>query len=70
MIGHVTGEVESEDRVLVIRRIHVTYRLKTAAENHDAALRVNDMHKGYCPVYRSIHDSIDITTDVEFLPED
>ena len=63
-----TGEVETEEGVLVIRRIHVTYRLKTSEENHEAATRAHDVHHGKCPVYKSIESSIDITTDLVFEP--
>lgn len=66
------GEVESENNVLVIKRIHVTYHLKVAAEHHETAERVHGFHAEYCPVARSIGDSIDITTNLkmEDVPAD
>ncbi len=58
------GEVEKEDDgVIVIRRVHVTYRLKAGEEHREAIERVHGFHAGKCPVYRSIHTSIDITTE-------
>jgi len=62
----VDGEVETEDGVLVIRRIHVTYHLKTADEHHEAATRAHDVHHGKCPVYETVSGCIDITTELVF----
>jgi len=62
----VDGEVETEDGVLVIRRIKVTYTLRTTEEHHVAARRAHDVHQGGCPVYRSISGCIDITTELVF----
>ena len=62
------GEIEKERKVLVIRRIHVTYRLEgVAEEDRDTVERVRGFHADYCPVARSIRDSIDITTEVEYV---
>ena len=69
MIGLVDGEVETEDGVLVIRRIHVTYHLKTAVENHVTANRAHDVHAVKCPVYKTLAGCIDITTELVFDPE-
>jgi uncharacterized OsmC-like protein len=60
----VHGEVEKEDGVLVIRRIHVTYRLKAGESDREAVERVHAMHADFCPVYRTLKNSIDITTEV------
>lgn len=51
--------------MLVIKRIHVIYHLKLAPDKQDTAVRVHDFHADYCPVYRSIHTSIDITTELQ-----
>lgn len=53
--------------MLVIRRIHVRYRLQAGEEHRDTVERVHGFHREKCPVYRSIHGSIDITTDFELL---
>ena len=59
--------MEKEDGVLVIRRIHVTYRLSgVAEEDRETARRVHDLHHDNCPVYRTLHRCIDITTRLEF----
>ncbi len=62
------GEVGTDDGVLVIRRIHVTYRLKAGEEQRETIERVHDFHADKCPVYRTLHDSIAITT--EYLLEE
>lgn len=49
----------------MIKRIHVTYHLKLAAGKEATAVRVHGFHADYCPVYRSIHTSIDITTELQ-----
>lgn len=52
--------------MLVIKRIHVVYALKTAVENQETAVRVHDFHADFCPVARSIKGCIDITTELTF----
>ena len=49
----------------MIRRIHVQYRLKLDPEKRDVAERVHGFHADFCPVARSIRDSIDISTSLE-----
>ena len=49
----------------MIRRIHVQYRLKLDPGKRDVAERVHDFHADFCPVVRSIRDSIDISTSLE-----
>ena len=61
------GEVEEEDKVLILKRIHVTYHLKLEddAGKLAAAERVLGAHVKYCPVARSLMSAIDITTSLE-----
>ena len=59
------GEVELEEGVLVLRRIHVVFTLKeVAADNVAAAQRAHDVFKPKCPVYRSLYRAIEITTEL------
>ena len=51
--------------MLVIKRIHVKYRLKIDPANREKAERVMRTHADYCPVARSLAGSIDITTELE-----
>ena len=57
------GEVGKDDGVLVIRRVHVTYRLKAGEEHRETVERVHGFHADKCPVYRTLKGCIDITTE-------
>lgn len=63
------GEIERENNVLVIKRIHITYRLNIdgglADQSAEAIERVMRVHAAACPVHRSISGCIDITTELE-----
>lgn len=65
-MAEATGEVEKDNNVLVIRRIHVRYRLKVPAGQEETARRVHDIHHDHCPVYRTISGCVDITTELIF----
>lgn len=60
------GEVETENGVLVLKRIHV--RLLLSAEPHarQAAARVHGFFAAKCPVYLSLREAIRITTELVF----
>lgn len=59
------GEVEAEEGVLVLRRIHVVFTLKGVARGRvEAAQRAHEVFKMKCPVYRSIYRAIDVTTEL------
>jgi uncharacterized OsmC-like protein len=49
--------------VIVIRRVHVTYHLKAEASERETIDRVHGFHADKCPVYRTLKNSIEITTD-------
>lgn len=57
-----------EDKVLVLRRIHVAYRLEASEDQRQTIERVHGFHARFCPIYRSIEAAIDITTDIEIVP--
>jgi uncharacterized OsmC-like protein len=62
-VGHARGEVELEGKVLVLKRIQVTYTGLTVAEENAAKVqRVLAVHADGCPVARSLKGAIDITT--------
>ena len=63
------GEVELEDNVLVIRRIHVRLMLKTDESNWETARRVHGFYAGKCPIYLSLKAAIQITTELVLEPE-
>lgn len=64
LLAEATGEVELDGKVLVIRRIHVKLRLQAAPEHHEGATRVHGFFADSCPVYRSLHPQIAITTEL------
>ncbi len=64
------GEVGKEDGVLVIRRVHVSYELRTGEENRETVDRVHAVHHGHCPVYRTLERAFRITTDYEILTDE
>lgn len=56
-----------DDKVLVIRRIRVRYRLVGCSDDkREAAERAHGLHARHCPVARSIGGSIAITTELTF----
>lgn len=65
LVGHARGEVELEGKVLVVKRIRVTYTgLTVADEDREKLDRVLATHAQGCPVARSLEGSIEITTEV------
>jgi uncharacterized OsmC-like protein len=59
------GEVEVEEGVLVLRRIHVVFTLKeVAVDKVAAAERAHEVFKPRCPIYRSLYRAIEITTEL------
>jgi len=62
------GEVELEDNVLVIRRIHVRLRLKAEESQRETVERVHGFFADKCPIYRSLKAAIQIDTELVFEP--
>ncbi len=60
--------MELEGKVLVIRRIHVKLHLKTEEAQREVAERVHGFFAAGCPVYRSLHPQIAITTELLLEP--
>lgn len=67
LTAEVQGKVGKDDGVLVIRAIHVKYLLKAAGEDEAAMQRALALHSMRCPVYRTLHRCIDITTELVVL---
>ena len=65
LTAEVRGEIETEGGVLVIRRIHVVYHITAPPEARETIERVHSIHAEHCPVYRSLHKAIDITTEYQ-----
>lgn len=67
LTAEVTGEVETEERVLVIRRIHVAMRLVAPEESLATVERVHGSYPMRCPLYRTLHNAIQLTSSVELV---
>lgn len=65
LTAEVHGSVGKDEGVLVIRRIHVKYALKAAGADPEVVQRAFEVHPMRCPVYRTLHRCIEITTEVE-----
>ena len=68
MAAEATGEIELEEKVLVIRRIHVKLKLRAEPAHAETANRVHGFFAEKCPVYRTLRNSIAITTELIFEP--
>ena len=69
LAADVRGEVESDEGVLVIRRIHVGFKLRAPEEARATIERVHGFFAPKCPVYRSLSPAIQITSSYTLLPE-
>ena len=65
LVADVTGEVEKEDGVLVIRRIHVSMRLAAPDDVRETIERVHGMYAMRCPLYRTLHGAIVLTSSLQ-----
>ena len=65
LTAEVTGEVETEDNVMVVRRVHVAMRLVADPELKDTVERVHGMYAMNCPLYRTLHKAIHLTSSYE-----
>ena len=59
----------ADEKVLILKSIRVTYRLRAAAEHRETIERVHGMHARHCPVARSLEGGIEIETRLEIEPE-
>ena len=62
------GEVETEGKVLVVKRIRQIFYLTADEEDRDTIDRVLNVYADSCPVARSIKGSIEISSELEFSP--
>ena len=68
LVADVTGEVEQEDGVLVIRRIHVAMRLVAPEQARETVERTHGIYAMRCPLYRTLHSAIELTSSFELVP--
>jgi uncharacterized OsmC-like protein len=67
LTANVTGEVETEEGVLVIRRIHVAMRLAASEDAKETIERVHGIYAMRCPLFRTLHKTIQLTSSVELV---
>jgi uncharacterized OsmC-like protein len=65
--GEITGEVGQEDGVLVIRRIHIDMALEAPEETRKTVERVHGIYAMNCPLYRTLHSAIELSSSVKLL---
>ena len=59
--------METEEGVLVIRRVHVAMRLEAPESVRETVERVHGMYAMRCPLYRTLHAAISFTTSYELV---
>jgi uncharacterized OsmC-like protein len=67
LTADVTGEVETDEGVLVIRRIHVTMQLAAPEDTRPTVDRVHGVYAMRCPLYRTLHHAIALSSSVELV---
>lgn len=67
LTADVTGEVETEEGVLVIRRIHVAMRLVAPEVSRETVERTHSIYAMHCPLYRTLHKAIQLTSSFELV---
>ena len=59
------GEVETENKVLVLKRIRQTLHLTAEAKDRESIERVLRVYEDSCPVAVSIKPAIEITSELD-----
>ena len=67
LTSNATGEIELEGNVLLIRCVHVRYRLKAREDQRETIERIHEIHAKHCPVARSLEGAIAISTSLELV---
>ena len=62
------GEVETEGKVLVVKRIRQTFHLTADEADREIIERVLGVYADGCPVARSIKGSIEISSELHLTP--
>jgi uncharacterized OsmC-like protein len=60
------GEIETEEKVLVLKRIKQTFHLSADEEDREQIERVLNVYAASCPMACSIRGSIEITSELHF----
>ncbi|MDQ3302680.1 MAG: OsmC family protein [Actinomycetota bacterium] len=62
------GEIETESKVMVVKRIQQTFHLTADEKDRETIERVLQVYADSCPVARSVKDSIEITSELDLTP--
>ena len=62
------GEIETEGKVLVVKRITATFHLTADEKDRETIERVLEIYADGCPVARSIRESIEIKSELDLTP--
>jgi len=62
LTADVTGEIETEDGVLVVKRIHVHMTLAAPEAARETIERVHGLYAMRCPLYRTLRGAIQLTS--------
>jgi uncharacterized OsmC-like protein len=65
LTADVTGEVETEDGVLVIRRINVAMHLVASEAARATVDHTHGIYAMHCPLYRTLHKTIQLTSSFD-----
>ena len=69
LTSQVEGTIGKDGKVLIIRKVDVTYRIKAAEEHRETIERVHGFHADFCPVARSIAGCIEIETRFDLVAD-
>ena len=59
------GEVETEKKILVVKRIKQTFHLTADEKDREKIERVIKVYADSCPIARSVKGSIEITSELD-----
>jgi uncharacterized OsmC-like protein len=62
------GEIETENRVLVVKRIKQNFHLTADEKDREKIERALRIYADSCPVARSVKGSIEISSDLDLTP--
>ena len=70
LTAEVTGDVETDEGVMVIRRIHVAMRLAAPESARDTVERVHRFYAMKCPLFRTLHRAIELSSSYALIVPD
>ncbi len=62
------GEIETEKKVLVVKRIKQIFHLTAEESDREKIERVLRIYADSCPVARSVKGSIEISSELDLTP--